>query len=210
MDKILFDINQIDNYELLTNLFIEKLCWVFKNTKFTKFIEESDKILNSLINICVKNKINFYIDNHISFSSINLNFKTELENFLHQYAKLVYPNIDSNINNVFVEDLDLWVDIDTILSKFIDNKNKVSFNSIATKHTYSNDKSKQKKSKPVHIKIFSSKQTELSLSQKISLYFYIILFFNLDLSKLVNKIILLTNVIGNPNIEYDILCPYKS
>ena len=40
--------------------------------------------------------------------------------------------------------------------------------------------------------------------------FYIILFYKLDLSKLKYKMILLTNVIGNSDIEYDILCPYKT
>ena len=144
-----------NNLEQIVNLFSDRIQENISNKKFLQFIDTTNKLIDSLIDICIKNKINYYVNNHISFSSIKSNFKLELESRLQEYTKHTYTNIESTIINISTEELHDWNNIIDILSKNTDIKNKVSFNPTATEYTYgigeTHNKKSQKKSKKIVI-----------------------------------------------------------
>jgi hypothetical protein len=211
------EILQKKNLEQIVNLFCDRIQENISNKKFLEFIDKTDKLIDSLIDICIKNKINYYINNHISFSTIKSNFKLELESRLQEYVKHTHANIESTIINISVEELDNWNNIIDILSKNIDTKNKVSFNPTATEYIYgtgeNHNKNTKKKSKPVKIVCFEfdkSEQLELSVGQKIAIYLKIIFINEINIDNLKHTIKSMCKVINDANMDYDICNPYKN
>lgn len=214
------EISEKNNLNNNVDLFIKKISEMCLNTNFNHFLSLSNKLIDSLIDICIKNKIEYFINNHISFSSIKSNFKLELENSLVKYVKKIYPHIDSNITDINLETLqntsptDYWNNIVDILSKKSSIKNKVTFNPTATEYTYvteehKNNKSK-KKSKAIKIVLFENENhTEITLDQKISIYFKIIFSNNIDIDSINDKLCFMCSILNDSNIEYDIYNPYK-
>ena len=212
------EISQKNNLESNIELFIKKMCDLSFNENFNQFMDLSNK----LIDICIKNKIDYFINNHVSFSSIKSNFKIELECCLLQYAKNIYPHIDSNITEVFLENLqntnssDFWNNIVNILTKKSSIKNKVTFNPTATEYTYkaeefNNNKSKRK-TKPIKIVLFETEnegKKEITVEQKISIYLKIIFTDKMHIGTFSRKICSMCSVLSDSNIEYDIYDPYK-
>lgn len=205
-----------NNLDQIVNLFCDRVQENISIKKFSQFIDTTDKLIDSLIDICIKNKINYYINNHISFSSIKSNFKLELESCLQEYAKNIYSNIESTIINISVEELNDWNNIIDFLSKNTDIKNKVSFNPTVTEYTYgigeNHNKNSKKKSKPVKIVCFEfekSEQLELRMEQKIAIYLKIIFINKTYIDDLKHTIKSMCQVINDVNVDYDICNPYK-
>lgn len=214
------EISGKNNSNSNVDLFIKKIYELYLSTNFNQFIDLSNKLIDSLIDICIKNKINYFINNHISFSSIKSNFKLELEKSLLEYTKNIYPYIDTNISNVFLENLqntnssDYWNNIIDILSKKSSSKNKVSFNPTAIEYIYkakeTNDGKSKKKSTPVKIMLFENEnQTEITVEQKISIYLKIIFSDKIYVDNLSHKLYSMCSILNDSNIDYDIYNPYK-
>ena len=214
MNKFYSNIEIIEknNLENIINLFFEKIQENFLNIKFSQFIEKTNKLIDSLIDICIKKKINYFIKNHISFSSIKSNFKLELENCLQEYTKNIYPNIESNIINVSLQELNEWNDIIDILSN-PNIKNKVSFNPTATEYTYGIGEKHNIKFKNKSVRIisfeFDSEQIELTIEKKIAIYLKIICINEVYINNLKYTIKSMCQILNDSNTDYDILNPYK-
>lgn len=202
--------------------FIEKIKNNLTEVKFKKFIEIITKLINSLIDICIKNKIDYFLTNNISFSSIKSNFLIELENVLINIISKIIPDIEKNFMEISVNELE---NIETlgqmdkiliILFKKQDNKNRVSFNPTATQYIYkeeeeNNIKKTKKKSKPVKIDLFgnNSDNMELPSIYKICLLIKIFFLNNMDEMILQQQIYNICKIINDTTIEYDVLQPYK-
>ena len=217
MNKFYSNIEIIEknNLEHIVNLFFDKIQEFFLNMTFSQFIEKTNKLIDSLIDICIKNKINYFIKNHISFSSIKSNFKLELENCLQEYTKNIYPNIESNIINISLQELNEWNNIIDILSKNPDIKNKVSFSPTAIEYTYGigerHNRKSQNNSKSVRIISFEfdSDQIELTIEKKIAIYLKIIFINETYINNLKYTIKSMCQILNDLNTNYDILNPYK-
>ena len=175
--------NNLDN---IIDLFIERINESHLNIKFSNFLSISTKLIDSLIDICIKNKINYFIANHISFSSIKSNFKLELETRLLKCIKNIYPAIEINIQHVLLSNIENWNEAIDVLSKKIETKNKVSFNPTATQYTYGIDeehnRKSKKKSKAVKIVSFEfdkEERVELTTEERIALYLKVIFMENI-------------------------------
>lgn len=214
------EISEKNNSSGNVDLFIKKVYELCLYPNFNQFIDLTNKLIDSLIDICIKKKINYFINNHISFSSIKSNFKLELEKSLLEYARNIYPHIDSNITNIFIDNLqntnssDYWNNIIDILSKKSSSKNKVSFNPTATEYTYeateTNNIKSKKKSKSIKIMLFENEnQTEITVEQKISIYLKIIFTDKIYVDDFSNKLYSMCSVLNDSNINYDIYNPYK-
>jgi hypothetical protein len=214
----IMQLSKINNLNLNINQFIKKLHDINTHFDFIQFIELSNKLTDSLIDICIKNKIDYFINNNISFSSIKTNFKLELENFLLSICKITFPFIEINITNLhsnnFKNTPQVWNDIIDILSI---KKNKVSFNPTTTEYIYENNKTntktKTRQKKAVKIMLFNSEYdiaNEISTEQKIAIYFKIILNDINNDEKLFSKLFSMCSYLYNSNIEYDIYNPYKN
>jgi hypothetical protein len=158
---------QNNNLNNIVDLFIKKNKKNVSITKFTLYIEQTTNLIDSLIDICIKNKIIFWIDNKISFSSIKKKFKLQLENILLSCVQKKYHSIKNNINNVILQDLNNWTYFIDIIS-INKIKNKVSFNPISTEYNYN------ELSNSVKIVLHNSKENNLSIEQTISIYMKII------------------------------------
>jgi hypothetical protein len=210
------EISEKNNLDDILNLFIERINKNYLNANFGFFVKTSAKVVDSLIDICVKNKINYFIVNHISFSSIKTNFKLELENQLQKYIKKIYPDIELNIKNVTKGDIENWDRVVDILLTKPEPKNKVSFNPTATEYTYetgeNHNRKSRKKSKAVKIISFDfegSGQNELSTEEKIAIYLKIIFIDGTCISELKHTLNLMCLILNNSTMEYDIFNPYK-
>jgi hypothetical protein len=224
MNNIYSKIINLEQNNLLSivHTFIEKIKIISTEIKFIKFLENMNNLLNSLIDICIKNKINYFIKNNISFSSIKSNFIIELEDVLLIFASITFPNIEKNIVNVRLDELcnnntlEQWNNTSFILCKKQDTKNKVSFNPTAIQYTYKIEDDKQKKtkkkSKPVIINLFNdiADKVDLPIDYIIGLLIKVIFINNLNNDKLENKIYNMCQIINDVTIEYDILQPYKT
>jgi hypothetical protein len=215
------EISQTNNLHSNIHLFIKKLQELSLNNNFYQLTELTNKLIDSLIDICIKNKIDYFINNNISFTSIKSNFKLELETILLEYAKNIYPYIDSNITEINSQILQnpkfesLWKNLNEILIKKPSLKNKVSFNPTATQYTYkieeTNKKSK-KKARPIKILLFDSEndnKNEITVEQKISICIKIISINKINIDNLFEKIYSMCTVLSDPNIDYDIYNPYN-
>jgi len=213
------EISEKNNLNDNVDLFIKRLCELSLNTNFNQFIDSSNKLIDSLIDICIKNKIDYFINNNVSFSSIKSNFKLELESNLLQYAKNIYPFIDSNITEVFLEKLqntnseEVWTKVVQILTKKTSTKNKVSFNPTATEYTYKNEeinKKSKKKSRPIQILLYEEdNHKEMTIEQKISIYLKIIFTDKMLINTFSKKLCSMCSVLNDSSVEYDIYNPYK-
>jgi hypothetical protein len=209
-----------NNLLSIVHTFIEKIKIISTEIKFNSFIENMNKLLNSLIDICIKNKINYFIKNNISFSSIKSNFIIELEDVLLNFASITFPDIEKNIVNVRLNELRIINTLEQlnntllVLCKKQDTKNKVSFNPTALQYNYKIEDDKQKKtkkkSKPVIINLFNdnSDKVDLPIDYIIGLLLKVIFMNNLNNEKLENKIYNMCRIINDITIEYDILQPY--
>jgi hypothetical protein len=220
---------------LLTHIhtFMEKIKESLTELKFKQFVENITKLINSLIDICIKNKINYFLQNNISFSSIKSNFMIELENILIIFINKIIPDIEKNFIDVSIDELNNIETYDQlnktliVLFKKRDNKNRVSFNPTATQYIYKDNientententdkktiKKTKKKSKSVKINLFGDnfEKVELPNIYKISLLIKIFFINNLNNVILQEKVFNMCNIINNISIEYDILQPYKN
>ena len=93
------------NLNIIVKNFIDKICETHKEENINKFGEKVNKLIDSLIDVCIKNKINYFLKNNISFTSIKYNFKIKLENTLYNLFENDYPNIEIEIKNLNKEDL---------------------------------------------------------------------------------------------------------
>ena len=210
-----------NNLVSIVHSFMEKIKEAAEEVKFIRFVENSNKLIDSLIDICIKNKINYFIKNHISFSSIKSNFTIELENILLNFASKMYPDIEKNIVNIRVNDLNVtetleqWNNILLTLSRRQDTKNKVSFSPTVTQYTYKLDEGQSKKpkkrSKPVKIDLFGDVECqELTIDYRISIFLKVIFINFLDIRGLEEHIYSACQILNDISLEYDVLQPYKN
>jgi hypothetical protein len=209
------------NLDIIIKNFIDKICETHKEENINKFGEKVNKLIDSLIDVCIKNKINYFLKNNVSFTSIKYNFKNKLENTLYNLFENDYPNIETEIKNLNKEDLK---DITTnenfysFFQKLIpvkNTKNKVSFNAVATEYIYNteiNQKKKNKKNKKTSIKINfyeeNNDKKELDNYQIFGILFKILLRNDKSLKMFENNLIEICRIINDIDIEYNILSPY--
>lgn len=226
MDNIYSNIINPNKNNLTSHIdtFIEKIQKSTSELKFINYIENITKLINSLIDICIKNKINYYIQNNISFSSIKSNFIIELENILINIINKLIPDIEKKFVNITTNELNT---IETskqmdealiTLFKKQGNKNRVSFNPTATHYIYKEEgddtllKKTKKKSKSVKIDLFSddSDKIELPNIYKIGLLIKVFFINNLDIMILQQKLYNICKIISDTTVDYNILQPYKN
>ena len=185
------------------------------NLTFGLWVETINKLIDSLIDICIKNKITYFINQQISFTSIKYNFKNQLEKMSLTIAKKIYIYIEEHIDIIELADFSDWGELFEIFSQ--EPKNKVSFNPNATEYQYDeHHKNKKviKKTKPVKILMdFESENKKLNSMCKIAIYIKVICsskknnkFLN-ELKKLIQSLCV---VISEPDIDYDVLNPYNN
>ena len=210
------------NLNIIVKNFIDKICETHKEENINKFGEKVNKLIDSLIDVCIKNKINYFLKNNISFTSIKYNFKIKLENTLYNLFENDYPNIEIEIKNLNKEDLK---DITTnekfysFFQKLIpikNTKNKVSFNAVTTEYIYDdteiNQKKKNKKNKGTSIKINfyeeNNEKKELDNYQIFGILFKVLLRNDKSLKMFEKNLIEICRIINDIDIEYNILSPY--
>lgn len=97
-----------------------------------------NELIESLVDVCIKHKIYYYINKNISYSSIKNNFKNELYNFLHELFNKENKNIENFFNYIKEEDLEEYSDLQSLFFNKFKN-NKVKFSNTVTEHHYDND-----------------------------------------------------------------------
>jgi hypothetical protein len=218
--KIIEKLNSNSNYQV--DLFIKKITEFNNDTNFFHFLKLSNDLLDSLIDICIKNKIAYFINNNVSFSNIKINFKLELENFLLMYVNEIYPFAETKLLNLNLNNLDnansnnCWNNIIDVLSNkhVIKTKNKVSFNPNATEYLYKfkehSNLITKKKLKPIKIKFDLDKEniSQLTSEHKLAIFFKIIFTNQLYISALTQKLYTMCSIISDNCIEYNIYKPF--
>ncbi len=204
------------NLKLIINNFINKIKKNLEEENLQKSFEKINNLIDSLIDVCIKNKISYFINNNISFTSIKINFKIELENILLELLKNKYLNIETELSNLTQDDfinIKNKNDFDEFLYKFttINSKNKVKFNNIASEYTFENKINKKiNKKKIKSIKInFIEENKELSVDNKLVILLKILFIEEENLKIFEKKIFNICKIINDLDIEYDILQPYK-
>jgi hypothetical protein len=211
MNNTYFKIIEIEdkNLKTIVNTFIIRLEEYSLEINLSKFIEQSNKLVNSLIDVCIKNKINYYIENHISFTSIKSNFKLELEKILIKIINI--QNIENNFVNMSNDEIlntktiDEW---NNILFKL--SKNKVSFSPTMTEYSYNENNNltqSKKKSKPIKIEFYDKE--EITNENKLSILLKIICMEQKKLNVFKKYVYKICDIITNEDIEYNIMEPYK-
>ena len=204
------------NLKLIVNNFINKIKNNLEEENLQKSFEKINNLIDSLIDLCIKNKISYFIDNNISFTSIKINFKIQLENILLEILKNKYSNIETELNNLIQDD---FINIknnnefNELLYKFITNnsKNKVKFNNVASEYIFKNkehNKINKKKIKSIKIN-FIEENTELSVDNKLVILLKTLFIEEENLKIFEKKILNICKIINDLDIEYDILQPYK-
>lgn len=93
--------NKDINYNKIENIVNEFIKQIYQLDKSKKTLDDKinsiDILINNLIDLCIKKKIFYYVENKISYSNIVLNFKTFLIKFI---KKLVDPS--DNIINKYI------------------------------------------------------------------------------------------------------------
>jgi len=212
-----FEIEKINNIKTNIEIYINKICEYIESKNFYEFIPIQSKLTNSIIEQCIKNKIDYFIINKISFSSIKNNFKFEFEKFLLECVKNICPYILSNIEFISLENLqntnsdEFW---DKIIDKLFSEpiiKNKVSFDPLTTEYTYKTEKSKGKiKKKPIKITILDNEiKNEISIEQKLSILLKILFKDKTYINSISLKLISMCEVLNNIDKKYDIYNPYN-
>jgi len=114
--------------------------------KFLVTILLIDKLIDSLIDICIKNKIYYFIKNNISYTHIRSGFKLHLTEYLHDIIYKDNTYIDQYFKEIKNDDLDNFSDINSIfLYKYKNQDAKVSFNVNIIEYVYdTNNKLKDK------------------------------------------------------------------
>jgi len=204
------------NLKLIINNFINKIKKNLEEENLQKSFEKINNLIDSLIDVCIKNKISYFINNNISFTSIKINFKIELENILLELLKNKYLNIETELSNLTQDDfinIKNKNEFDEFLYKFTtsNSKNKVKFNNIASEYTFENKKNKKiNKKKIKSIKInFIEENKELSVDNKLVILLKILFIQEENLKIFEKKILKICKIINDLDIEYDILQPYK-
>lgn len=204
------------NLKLIINNFINKIKKNLEEENLQKSFEKINNLIDSLIDVCIKNKISYFINNNISFTSIKINFKIELENILLELLKNKYLNIETELSNLTQDDfinIKNKNEFDEFLYKFTTSnpKNKVKFNNIASEYTFENKKNKKiNKKKIKSIKInFIEENKELSVDNKLVILLKILFIQEENLKIFEKKILKICKIINDLDIEYDILQPYK-
>jgi len=204
------------NLKLIINNFINKIKKNLEEENLQKSFEKINNLIDSLIDVCIKNKISYFINNNISFTSIKINFKIELENILLELLKNKYLNIETELSNLTQDDfinIKNKNEFDEFLYKFTtsNSKNKVKFNNIASEYTFENKKKKKNNKKKIKsIKInFIEENKELSVDNKLVILLKILFIQEENLKIFEKKILKICKIINDLDIEYDILQPYK-
>jgi len=204
------------NLLLIVNNFINKIKNNLEEENLQKSFEKINNLIDSLIDLCIKNKISYFIDNNISFTSIKINFKIELENILLEILKNKYTNIETELNNLIQDD---FINIknnnefNELLYKFTTNnsKNKVKFSNVASEYIFKNkehNKINKKKIKSIKIN-FIEENKELSVDNKLVILLKTLFIEEENLKIFEKKILNICKIINDLDIEYDILQPYK-
>lgn len=204
------------NLKLIVNNFINKIKNNLEEENLQKSFEKINNLIDSLIDLCIKKKISYFIDNKISFTSIKINFKIELENILLEILKNKYSNIETELNNLIQDD---FINIknnnefNEVLYKFTTNnsKNKVKFNNVASEYRFKdkeNNKINKKKIKSIKINFFEENK-ELSLDNKLVILLKTLFIEEENLKIFEKKILNICKIIHDLDIEYNILQPYK-
>lgn len=204
------------NLKFIVNNFIEKIKNIINEEKLQKFFIQTIKFIDSLIDICIKNKISYFIENNISFTSIIINFKLELENIILEIIKKKYPNIEIALNNFFEEDFKIFNNVHN-LNEFLQKsnlnipKNKVTFSNTASEYVFKNEENKKIDKKNIKsIKInFIDEKKELSIDSKLSILIRILFIDEESIEEFKKKLINICKIINDVEIEYDIMQPYK-
>lgn len=216
MNKKFF--SETNNLSTILQKYIETIKYNCIETKFTELVKKNMENTNSLIDICIKNKINYFIDNNISFSSIKFNFLIKFEQILFNLIEKENNEIKKNILDVSyeklknIETIEEWNELFKILFRKNDEKNKVSFNPTTVEYTYDLENSNitkiNKKTKSIKIN-FENDDIEIPNNYKISLFLKIIYTHSLNGDEFLNNIYDICKIIYEPLIEYNVLKPYE-
>lgn len=207
-------LSSVNNLDSTVELFYSKI-ELMNNLDYFDYVKLINKLIDSLIDVCVKNKITYFIKKNISFTSIKSNFKIQLEKMLLSITKKIYVYLDEHFDQIENNDFDNWNDLINIITSEPKIKNKVSFNPNATEYQYDEkhkNKKVTKKTKPVKI-LMDTNETKLISNEKIAICIKIIFsskknkqFIN-EFKKVINSLCL---IIGDKDIDYDILNPYSN
>ncbi len=106
----------------VVELFVKKILYIDKEHEtLNKKLIEIDKLIDNLLDYCIKKKIYYYIENKISYTDINEHFKNHLENFLQQ---LIDPSNTLIQNYIDESECDNYSNVSSmLLNKFKSNTN---------------------------------------------------------------------------------------
>lgn len=209
-----------NNLNSVVQTFFNKFKELSQEQNFLNYIENLNKLINSLIDICIKKKINYFVINNISFSSIKSNFIIHFYNVLQDFINPIYPKVSNNISKLSINDikniktLDEWNNILLILFDKKEQKNKVSFNPTATEYIYTLDNDNvighKRNFKSIKINLIGDfDKKDLTTEYKIGILIKILHIGFLDTIKLQQTVFKMCQIISDSNIEYNVLQPYN-
>ena len=212
MDKNITKKNNIKTMDKIINTYIKKICECDNlNKTFDEKLENITLLTDNLIDYCIKKKILYFIENKISYTCIVQNFKSHLITFI---KNLVDPNddiLDKYIINTQNDNISLskmgWdnvSDINSIMFKNFKNLNEsfeknVSFGTQIEITNYDEGYDG-----------FELNKDDKNTNNKIlQVYIKLLINQNKYLVEFTDKLILMCNILSEPDIKYKKLNPYN-
>ena len=192
-----------------------KQCKIFNTT-----IIQIDELFDSLIDRCIKNKIYYYIKNNIGYTQLKLTFKTYLTNYLNELINGDNYNLNQYFNNINLDDLDNYSDINSILLNKLKNNDikKISFNkNIKESEESEESESDELDSLPYNTQTINIKNSiikkndsnSLSINQKLSIFIKILINQSIKVVEFIDKLTKMCLILYDPNIQYNLNDPYN-
>lgn len=164
--------------EITINIFIDKMKKLNNEKNIIKFSEKINDLFISLIQLCIKNNINLFINK--SYTDITNNFFNKLEETIITICSQNYTNIKKELEEITLDDFN-FIDSDEklilIFNKLLKNqKNKVSFKDTIIEYTYNiNNDVKNTDNKIKIIRTEFYKEQKINDKQQLSLMIKLLL-----------------------------------